>query len=347
MKLSKLLLAMAFVPMAMSCMNDGDMYEDCFRPDWHSSLSSIVTQNKGLFSKSGIVLSDYEEIESSALTVRSFINSESRYPVLTGDKITLAPYEFMEFDTLLCHVRSSHIDNMVKYALSNREEMITVRLSWQVEGEDISTIALFDKYSGDLVYDNIIYNCMLATGTNVNGLRPFKLTRSEVNNWQYYNGQNMGFVTYYETDSISHSVNGEWIKTIKMDCWEHGHWTLQINDYMGNDFYLFSYNFVHDSFDVSWDVSSSQNPGAHPENYVQQYQAIKNLTVVNGYKLNYFFYIGIENYPYTSGDTVLEINKGSNGHGAIRIIEKYPFRNSDLVERRQFDSDPNYQYPFP
>ena len=36
------------------------------------------------------------------------------------------------------------------------------------------------------------------------------------------------------------------------------------------------------------------------------------------------------------------------GHGAVRIIEKHPFRNSDLVDMDQFDSNPeDVPKPFP
>lgn len=330
MKKNQLLLLFLAIGLSfISCANDYEFIKDYQSLDWETSLKQIVSENLTLYSNSDIFLKSYEEIDIYSLNRYSFINPESRYPVMTGNKITLAPYEFIRFDTLMCHVKSFHIDNLVNYSLKYRSELVAIELQWVVDDVPMTTIALFDKKNGELVYDNILYNTITIGENRLNNLRKQKLTRSE---WGYSNGSYQGGITIYESDSFSYSdENGTWIATINLEWHEHGYWTLQITDLEELNMYRFDYIYKHSNTEFFWNVSKNT---PYSSSYSIQYLGVPWEHASNEYSIKYYFYVGLTTYPVTiSSEPEGTIN---TNHGVVKIYTDDPYRSPDFVDKDQF-----------
>lgn len=329
MKAKQIIVFLTLGLSIISCINDYNYMKDYQSRDWETSLRQIVSENMTLYSNSSIFLKGYEETDIYSLNKYSFINSESRYPVMTGNKITLAPYEFIRFDTLMCHVKSFHIDNLVNYSLEHLSEMVAIKLQWVVDDVPMTTIALFDKNSGELVYDNILYNTVTIGENRLNSLRKQKLTRSE---WGYTNGSYQGGITIYESDSFSYSdENGTWITTIGLEWHEHGYWTLQITDLEEQHMYRFDYIYMHSNTEFFWNVSKNVS---YASSYSIQYLGIPWEHASGEYSIKYYFYVGLTPYPVTISsepEGVININ-----NGVVKIFTDDPHRSPDYVDKDQF-----------
>lgn len=330
MKTKKLILSLAVVLTIISCTNDYEFMDDYYTQDWETSLIQVVSENATLYANSGIFLRDYKETDINVLDRLAFINSESRYPVMTGDKITLAPYEFISFDTLMCHVKSFHIDNLVKYVLEHKSELIAIRIRWVVNDALMNTVAIFDKKSGELVYDNLLYNTITIGEKKLNSLRKHKLTRAE---WGYYNGQDQGGETIQGSDSFSYSDgNGCWIATINLNWTEHGYWALQISE-RENNMYCFEYNYTHIHTDFNW--NESRNPGIS-SGYNLQKDAMELSPNDYNFRIKYYFFIGTSSYTVHLPSIYEAPIYTSYGEGDVRIYDEKPERSPDYVDKDLF-----------
>jgi|GEM_PF-5097146 len=319
----------------ISCANDYEFMEDYQSQDWESSLRHIVTENMALYSNSEIYLKGYEKTDINSLSQYTFINSESRYPVMTGNKITLAPYEFIRFDTLMCHVKSSHIDNIVKNSLDHKDELVAVELQWVVKDALINTIALFDKESGELVYDNILYNTITMDAVKMNRLRRHKLTRSEANGLIYYDGGIESSTSFTGSDSFSYSdESGCWIATINLVWNEYGYWTFDISSY-DSVTYCFNYHYIHTAM--------------HYNGFVTKREGITNEYNINysamswpadqgdeEYKIKYYFYIGRSAYPVNLSSAAIMPITTNDGEGSILMYSEDISRSPDYVDKVTF-----------
>lgn len=320
----------------ISCANDYEFMEDYQSQDWESSLRQIVSENMMLYSNSDIYLKGYEKTDINSLSQYSFINSESRYPVMTGNKITLAPYEFIRFDTLMCHVKSSHIENIVNNSLNHKDELVAVELQWVVKDAQINTFALFDKESGELVYDNLLYNTITMDAVKMNRLRKHKLTRSETNGQgnSYHNGDYQGGVTIQGTDSFSYTDQyGNWIATIGCDWDETGYWALKISEVEGTNLYCFEYEYEHLSTEFHW--NESKNPG-FSDGYGTQGIAMALAPTDKNYRIKLFFFIGTATYTINFYDEPVTSIYTNYGQGVVKIITEKPYRSPDYVDKDAF-----------
>lgn len=332
MKTKQLALILTIGLLVISCANDYEFMEDYQSQDWETTLGQIVSENMTLYSNSDIFLKGYEETDIYSLSGYSFINPESRYPVMTGNKITLAPYEFIRFDTLMCHVKSSHIDNLVKNSLNHKDELVAVELQWVVKDALMNTIALFDKKSGELVYDNILYNTITMDAVKMNRLRKHKLTRSE--NWGYSNGDFQGGFTSPGSDSYTYSLGNEWVATIYVNWVECGHWELEITP-IDSLILRFDYKYKHDY--TTFTLSDTINP--NKPNYQVQKMAMAVAPTGNNYKILYLFYVGTNVQEITFNEEFVGpiIPDSGDGGGYLKLYTESPQRSSDYVYRDQFN----------
>ena len=147
MKTKTLLLVLVIGMTAVSCTNDYEFFDDGWESQsWETTLNQLIFQNASLYANSELFLKDYREININIIDSTSLINKDSRFPVLTGPMITLVPFEFLEFESLMCHVKASHIKNLLKFSLAHKSELVAISLKWVSKDDgNISSIALFDK----------------------------------------------------------------------------------------------------------------------------------------------------------------------------------------------------------
>lgn len=166
-----------------SCSNDYELLDGMFQEDsWNHELNNIVLDFDFLFENSYLQL-EKTEVINSKLDSLDFINNETYYPMCYKDLynfITPVKLDFVMKDTNTIHIPSIALMGIVSSVVRNQENYDKIRLTWRFLDKRFTTIAVFDKENGQLVYDNILTNIPLSHTATPS--RRSKLTRSEPGN---------------------------------------------------------------------------------------------------------------------------------------------------------------------
>lgn len=147
---------------------------------WREELKMLVNDNSSVLTASGVSLKKARKLSSVTPDSASFFNDEMRfYPIYQSDlkKFDVAPYRFLQEDTVTVHYRTTHLNSMVNEILSSNVPYDVVELTWEKDGESFKTLSLFNEETGELLYDNIFSN--IITQKIVSGSKKPFLTRSE------------------------------------------------------------------------------------------------------------------------------------------------------------------------
>ena len=183
-----------------ACTNgieDMDVLDINSRSDWQDELVFLLNENSSLLSNSGISLSEYKPISFEELDSTSFFNENTLIPTyITGtDKIELLPLDYIKKDTLTRHVKVDFITWNVNKLLKSSSHT-AVELTWEFKGHKTKTIALFDTRSGELEYDNILFNLL---NNNIKN-KKYRLTKSEIFDPTHW-GANYDIVYFYNRNN--------------------------------------------------------------------------------------------------------------------------------------------------
>lgn len=326
MKTKTILLTLTIGMSIASCSNDYEFYDDGWESQsWETSLNQMVSQNVSLYSNSEIFLKDYQVIDINTLDSTSFINFNAKFPVLTGNKVCLVPFAFIDFDTTMCHVKAFHIKNLIRYSMDHKSELIAVKLKWESNEGPFNSIALFDKKTGQLVYDNILYNTITTNNSQLNKFRKFKLTRSENSG----SGPDIGSMgpsgTYTGSDAIQYGSG-----SIQINWTCYGNWYVKCTYDYWMGMYQYDYTWVTSNIMWSW---NTQNP------YGQYIISSDARWVKDGimpqswkYKIKYYMWVGTQDNPIVIGLAYTgdqEITQYTYGKGRVKTYSYEPTRSSD------------------
>lgn len=154
-----------------------DVSEECT-----NIINDIINDNSDCYSQLGLSLKSSSTIHCKDLSLADFFNKENPcYPAYGsfGSNLQLLDWNCFQSDTFLIHVNASHLTQYVDSILNDRNDYIIKELTWEYGQKRFSTIALFDSYTGDLVYDNILFNTFNIQAEN-NSINRY-LTRGEGN----------------------------------------------------------------------------------------------------------------------------------------------------------------------
>ena len=179
MKKVKMISFVITFVMCLGCTNsiDDDMLVISGQIGWKNELYSILEDNKDQISESELSLLDFKLHNSVVLTVDDFFNKESLFPVYINnlyERFELMPFYFLETDTLTTHYKADYLVEMVNLLLEEDNHDI-VELNWLHKNNKFSSIALFNKQSGELEYDNVLFNIISQNQKLLKGT----LTRAE------------------------------------------------------------------------------------------------------------------------------------------------------------------------
>lgn len=225
---------------------------------WKQELSDIISENAQVLQNSGLTLKSYRNLGNATFDASEFFEeSTGQYPVYTGslDKFTLMPYSFVAEDTVTMHFKMDHLKKHVAETLADRH-YTAVLLTWEKDGQTLQTTALFNTETGELEYDNILFNLITAEVRSSEDA-PRLLTAAEGGN---INGSQFESICCY--NSAGTAVAG-----VTLTWQEHGYWKL-------NDIFSVSdstkvigvrYEYVHQSVDHHFEHWSGINPGSYSE----------------------------------------------------------------------------------
>ena len=325
MKTNKMILTLTIGLSIVSCTNDYEFFDDGWESQsWETSLNQMVSQNVSLYSNNEIFLKDYREIDIKSLDSTSFINKDAKFPVFSGNHISLVPFAFINHDTIMSHVKAFHVRNLVNYSMDHKSELTAVKLTWESADGPFTSIALFDKKTGQLVYDNIIYNTITTEEGDLNKFRKFKLTRSEGGGPDIYGGS----ATFSNSDILTYGSNG-FIK-INWSC--YGYWQVSARPrYDDPGWYDCSYTWK--TSNVTWYWTYNNPDGAYVIANDARWVKEGTNPLDWKYKIRYYMWMGTEENPtpVALGGLYRDTYQTANGYGFVKTYSQTPTRSDEVI----------------
>lgn len=155
-----LLLLFCMSGIAMSCSNDllPVFDDDC---DWQTSLSEITVDNKELFADRGMEITGACQMKDMKLDRELLCGGEyGSFPVYSDkDSIfTVLTYDELRKDAKKYNYDMDKVDSRIDSILSHADDYDIIQLEWTGRAGKFYTLALFNKLTAELEYDNMLYN---------------------------------------------------------------------------------------------------------------------------------------------------------------------------------------------
>lgn len=236
------------------------------------ALFDLIDDNRAVLDTSGLSLVGTKTLENYNLSLSTFFNDKYNiYPIYNRDmkKFHLVSMDFFKSDTVLIHFKYDYLQSYVDSLLKSKTSYIVKELTWNYESKRFKTIALFDRYSGELEYDNVLFNTFK---TSIPNSVKRLLTRSEGGHASNVEciSFTMGDVT--ASGTMSWSIDGEYI-TITIDSTDYR--VLVPGSPEINDSWTIPSNFP-DVYDVVHEgrVTVEIGPGPYYKPYYTVYMGI-------------------------------------------------------------------------
>lgn len=279
-----------------SCTNDYEMWDEANETEtWEYELRNIMSDLDFLFENSFVKFQQAEELNYKVDSL-DFFSDDTYYPVCIKNLYNffmLKNIDFMINDTSTIHMPSFAIKGVVSNIVNNQEKFNIVKLTWSYGNERFTTLAVFDKTNGQLIYDNILTNIPLSQ-TEIPSKKS-KLTRSEPGSG---NGNVETKIFYKGTLSLDHGFDHYFLR-VKGLC------EIHYNGPIGcSDFYV-TYKSIHKKL---------EEPSNPYYNVSVRYDACVTQGMIIGY-----IWVGTGTFPYNgSAGAICEaiLYDYQNGYGA-------------------------------
>lgn len=221
---------------------DMDILDFDSKYDWQQELNYLLMENKMLFNNSKLIFLKAEPIVYEKLDSLSFFNEETLIPTYINctEKFELLPLDYIREDSLTKHVKFDYINRKVNNLLKT-DSFDAIELHWDFNGHQTKTIALFNKKTHELEYDNILFNVINNIKCKKN-----RLTKSEIFDPTHW-GANYDIVYFYNRDNE--------IAAFSWYGWTSYQFSVPVYyDSLGTMYvkseYYYGINFYHDSWTV-------------------------------------------------------------------------------------------------
>ncbi|MBO5932559.1 MAG: hypothetical protein J6Q19_02395 [Bacteroidaceae bacterium] len=199
------------------CSCNNELYDSSLlvlsEEDNYSSLNSAkdFLKNYNTLDLLGLELVEMNDYSSkNKLSVEDFFNDNEQYYVAYNGSTKnpkLITYTMLQKDTCMIHYKHDDLVKHIETLLTGKSQYNVKELKWNYKNEMFSTIALFDRNTGELLYDNILYNIL---AIEVNNSSKKYLNRGEYVKYVNesitftYGGQKLGatMLWYYAGDYI-------------------------------------------------------------------------------------------------------------------------------------------------
>lgn len=316
MKINNLLTLVVVVFIA-SCSNDNDMFpsfsDDC---NWETSLNDIISDNESLFGSRNFQIIGTRKIEN--LKVNEDLFYSGKYGFFPIYSETDSVYKIVDYDEI-CKNASKHnfkkekTDSLIRSFIEKADDYDIVELTWKCNSDIFNSLALFNKRTGELEYDNMLFNMSSVSSYNAENfsllLTQFEVecvkTASDVVN--YYQGFDLA-----ATAGVSWSVFGTWD--------HHTYMTEYLNEYHYTDYATFKLSFINIS------PISYVSPYFNGATFVRY--ANRSVALQPRYALDYAIWAGPQgvfnssNFSFAETESYFLGRFNGNGEGKIRWYQE-------------------------
>lgn len=238
----------------VSCSNNSDFFpsfnDDC---SWESSLKDIISDNKDIFAGMDIEITDVKLMKDMSIDSTLFFDSKYGYFPVFSKKDSI--FEIIKYDEIDRNEREYSfnkkvVNDKISKLLEKSEDYDIIQLTWRFGSDKFKSLSLFNKRTGELEYDNMLFN--MTTISKYNGL-PFALMLRGAEDPKH---------DFSGSDIVTYSDGLEIVASAKIDWIVKGHWdtyTDLVNEDNYNYYYVTFYTYCVDSTRI-WSTRSAE-PG--------------------------------------------------------------------------------------
>lgn len=198
-----------------SCSNNNDFFpsidNDC---DWETSLNEIITDNDDLFANRGIKITSIKFIDNVNIDKNLFFGDQyGVFPVYSkmDSVFTILTYNQLMKDSNNYCFDTTVVIRKINELLIHSDDYDVVELSWDCGNNTYNSMAFFNKRTGELEYDNMLYNMSTISSYEKEGFsRALAIAESGVGDSgsdyvEYKTGN-----TLIAKSGVNWTVNGTW-----------------------------------------------------------------------------------------------------------------------------------------
>ena len=216
MKIKNLLFIIAGVLVA-SCSNDSDFFpsfsDDC---DWRTTIDEIITDNDQLFEGRGIKITSMRFVNDMRIDRNLFFGDEyGSFPVYSkkDSLFTVVTYNELVRDSNNYSFDTVTVIKAINKLLEDADDYDVVELSWVYENNTYNSLAFFNRRTGELEYDNMLYNMSTISRYEREGFSR-TISGTEIQSAVAVSGTDYveyrKYNTLFASAGINWAVNGEW-----------------------------------------------------------------------------------------------------------------------------------------
>jgi len=216
MKIKNLLFIIASMLVA-SCSNDSDFFpsfsDDC---DWRTTIDEIITDNDQLFEGRGIKITSMRFVNDMRIDRNLFFGDEyGSFPVYSkkDSLFTVVTYNELIRDSNNYSFDTVTVIKAINKLLEDADDYDVVELTWLYENNTYNSLAFFNRRTGELEYDNMLYNMSTISRYEREG---FSRTIAGTEIQSAVGASGTDYVEYrkynvlFASAGINWAVNGEW-----------------------------------------------------------------------------------------------------------------------------------------
>lgn len=223
-----------------SCSNDSDFFptidNNC---SWETSIDGLITDNKSLFDSRGIRIVGFERKKDIQVNRDLFYGGEyGFFPVYSPQD---SVYKIVKYEELVKNAKEYGFNpqkslNKIDSLLNNKDNYEVVELTWCCGNDLFSSLALFNKLTGELEYDNMLFNMSTISTYNKNGFS-MMLSIFEVSK------------VVDDADYVEHKVGDVLISKAGVRWEVYGSWKHDIVVLRENEQYIYLHDYAFFSLD--------------------------------------------------------------------------------------------------
>lgn len=239
----RILFIVGAVALITSCSNDSDWFpvcnDDC---SWESSLDEIVMDNKDIFAYHDIEITDVKLLKDFRIDSALFFGGDYGYfPVFTkkDSVLEVIKYEDIDRQNKEYSFNKQVVNNKITTLLEKADDYDVIQLTWRYGTDIFKSLALFNKRTGELEYDNMLFN--MTTIDKYDSEKFILIMRSSETPQAYYSGSSS--VSYSEGNSGTLAY-----ASVSWQVWAHWNtYTHEVDDDDDYYYYITYYTFCYDS----------------------------------------------------------------------------------------------------
>lgn len=333
---TKILFLMIASMLALSCTNDSDFFpsydDNC---NWKTSLDEIIADNQDLFDRHDIEIINFKLMKDLKVSRELFLGDQYGYfPVyLKNDSIfEVIRYDDADKKSGEYGFGTKAVNDKIEKILEKADDYDVIQLTWRYGNDNFKSLSLFNKRTGELEYDNMLFN--MSTISKYGGESFAMFLRGA----EY--GNNVNF-ELDDSETINYKENYNIQATITMNWYVKGTWVASTSKSEDDEYYYYttSYYFRVDSSAISY--SDWANEGYETVHY----ESDNTIRLGTRYDFEYAIYAGPKDDFNHNAVYVLHGSSDgefgrlfSVGNGSFEHVAGPTPKPSDVVAIRKQDS---------